>query len=60
VSADDLALYRRMQAQYLDAERAGNEREAEVLLDELDKVWLRLTVDERHQLSLDEHEETQA
>ena len=54
MSADDLALYRRMQAQYLDTERAGNEREAEVLLDEMDKVWLRLREDERHELSREE------
>ena len=54
MSADDLALYRRMQAQYLDTERAGNEHEAEVLLDEMDKVWLRMTDEERNQLSREE------
>ncbi len=54
MSFDDLALYRRMTAQYLDAERHGNEGEAEVLLDEMDKVWLRLTDAERYELSLEE------
>jgi hypothetical protein len=54
VSADDLALYRRMTALYEQALQVRDPDAAERLLDEMDKVWLRMTDEERNQLSREE------